>query len=66
MMRSMVEPIDADPPADQVRRITFVPFLSDGRCALIEDPGGPALPSGEVPFAQPRYWAAFILIGDPD
>jgi 2-polyprenyl-3-methyl-5-hydroxy-6-metoxy-1,4-benzoquinol methylase len=48
MMRSMVEPIDADPPADQVRRITFVPFLSDGRCALIEDPGGPALPSGEV------------------
>ena len=48
MMRSMVEPVDADPPADQVRRITFVPFLSDGRCALIEDPGGPALPSGEV------------------
>jgi 2-polyprenyl-3-methyl-5-hydroxy-6-metoxy-1,4-benzoquinol methylase len=48
MMRSMVEPIDADPPADQVRRITFVPFLSDGRCALIENPGGPALPSGEV------------------
>ena len=48
MMRSMVEPIDADPPADRVRRITFVPFLSDGRCALIEDPGGPALPSGEV------------------
>jgi 2-polyprenyl-3-methyl-5-hydroxy-6-metoxy-1,4-benzoquinol methylase len=44
----MVEPVDADPPADRVRRITFVPFLSDGRCALIEDPGGPALPSGEV------------------
>jgi hypothetical protein len=44
----MVEPIAADPPADRVRRITFVPFLSDGRCALIEDPGGPALPSGEV------------------
>ena len=48
MMRSMVEPVDADPPADRVRRITFVPFLPDGRCALIEDPGGPALPSGEV------------------
>jgi tetratricopeptide (TPR) repeat protein len=26
----------------------------------------PALPPGEAPFAQPRYWAAFILIGDPD
>lgn len=48
MMGPMVEPVDADPPADRVRRITFVPFLSDGRCALVEDPGGPALPSGEV------------------
>jgi CHAT domain-containing protein len=26
----------------------------------------PALPAGEVPFAHPRYWAAFILIGDPE
>ena len=25
-----------------------MPFLSDGRCALIEDPGGSALPAGEV------------------
>jgi len=41
-------PIGADPPADQVRRITFVPFLADGRCVLIEEPGGPALPTGEV------------------
>jgi hypothetical protein len=48
MMRSMVEPVDADPPADRVRRITFVPFLSDGRCALVDGPGGLALPSGEV------------------
>jgi hypothetical protein len=40
--------IGTDPPAGQVRRITFVPFLADGRCVLIEDPGGPALPAGEV------------------
>lgn len=26
----------------------------------------PAVPAGDAPFAQPRYWAAFILIGDPD
>jgi hypothetical protein len=31
-----------------VRRITFVPFLADGRCVLIDEPGGPALASGEV------------------
>ncbi|MGD0241366.1 MAG: class I SAM-dependent methyltransferase [Streptosporangiaceae bacterium] len=44
----MFESINTDPPADRVRRITFVPFLSDGRCVLIEERGGPALPSGEV------------------
>jgi 2-polyprenyl-3-methyl-5-hydroxy-6-metoxy-1,4-benzoquinol methylase len=44
----MFELISADPAADQVRRITFVPFLADGRCALVEEPGGPALPAGEV------------------
>lgn len=44
----MFRPIEADPPADQVRRITFVPFLADGRCVLVEGPGGPELPSGEV------------------
>ncbi len=38
----------ADPPADQVRRITLVPFLTDGRCVLVEEPGGPVLPAGEV------------------
>ncbi len=43
--------IDTDPAPDQVRRVTFVPFLADGRCVLIEDPGGLALPAGEV---QPR------------
>ncbi len=40
--------IHADPPADQVRRITFVPFLADGRCVLVEGPDGPGLPSGDV------------------
>jgi hypothetical protein len=41
-------PIQADPAAGQVRRVTFVPFLPDGRCVLIERPEGPALPAGEV------------------
>jgi 2-polyprenyl-3-methyl-5-hydroxy-6-metoxy-1,4-benzoquinol methylase len=40
--------IQADPPAGQVRQVTFVPFLPDGRCVLIEGPDGPALPAGEV------------------
>lgn len=44
----MFELVKADPPADRVRRITFVPFLADGRCVLTGEPGGPALPSGEV------------------
>jgi tetratricopeptide (TPR) repeat protein len=26
----------------------------------------PVIPQGDTPFAHPRYWAAFILIGDPD
>ena len=34
----MFQLIKAHPPGDQVRRITFVPFLAGGRCALIEDP----------------------------
>src|SRR6266581_3140868 len=44
----MFQPIRTDPTADLVRRITLVPFLADGRCVLIDEPGGPALPSGEV------------------
>ena len=27
----MFHPIQTDPPPDQVRRITFVPFLTDAR-----------------------------------
>jgi tetratricopeptide (TPR) repeat protein len=26
----------------------------------------PAVPAGDAPFAHPRFWAAFILIGDPE
>jgi hypothetical protein len=44
----MFQPVLTDPPADLVRRITFVPFLTDGRCVLIDEPGDPALPSGVV------------------
>jgi tetratricopeptide (TPR) repeat protein len=47
--------------------------LAKGSVRATEEPEGPvvpavvpALPSGDVPFAQPRYWAAFILIGDPE
>jgi len=44
----MFQPVRTDPPADLVWRITFVPFLTDGRCVLIDEPDGPALPSGAV------------------
>jgi hypothetical protein len=40
--------IAADPPAVQVRHVTFVPFLPDGRCVLVEVPGAPRLPAGDV------------------
>jgi CHAT domain-containing protein len=26
----------------------------------------PVVPPGDTPFAHPSYWAAFILIGDPE
>jgi hypothetical protein len=26
----------------------------------------PALPAGDKPFAHPAYWAAFVLVGDPE
>jgi tetratricopeptide (TPR) repeat protein len=31
-----------------------------------EEAPRPVLPAGAAPFAHPRYWAAFILIGDPE
>jgi CHAT domain-containing protein/tetratricopeptide (TPR) repeat protein len=30
------------------------------------DKGSVKLPAGERPYAHPFYWAAFVLIGDPD
>jgi 2-polyprenyl-3-methyl-5-hydroxy-6-metoxy-1,4-benzoquinol methylase len=41
-------PVQADPAPELVRRITFVPFLPDGRCVLVETADGPRLPHGEV------------------
>jgi hypothetical protein len=40
--------IDADPEPGAVRRMTFVPFLPDGRAAAVPEAGGPALPAGPV------------------
>jgi len=40
--------IRSDPPAGRVRSITFVPFLPDGRCVLVDGPDGPTLPAGDV------------------
>jgi hypothetical protein len=52
----MFQPVLTDPPVKLVRRITFVPFLTDGRCVLIDEPDGPALPSGEVLDGAPTAW----------
>jgi tetratricopeptide (TPR) repeat protein len=45
--------------------------LAKGELRAKEEPKGPPLPEpelprGDTPFAHPRYWAAFILIGDPE
>jgi CHAT domain-containing protein len=48
--------------------------LAKGSVRATEEPKGPAVPAaavpvvppGDAPFAHPRYWAAFILIGDPE
>lgn len=39
------ELVDGDPDPGAVRRLTFVPFLPDGDCAVLP---GPALPAGEL------------------
>jgi hypothetical protein len=41
----MFTSVSGDTPGGQVRRITFVPFLPDGRCVLID---GVRLPEGDV------------------
>ncbi len=33
---------------------------------LSQEKAKPALPAGDKPFAHPMYWAAFILLGDPE
>jgi tetratricopeptide (TPR) repeat protein len=47
--------------------------LARGELRASEEPAAkgatpvrPTLPRGDTPFAHPYYWAAFILIGDPD
>jgi Flp pilus assembly protein TadD len=45
--------------------------LAKGELRAKEEPKGTPLPEqviprGDTPFAHPRYWAAFILIGDPE
>jgi tetratricopeptide (TPR) repeat protein len=45
--------------------------LAKGELRAKEEPKGPqvpepVIPQGDTPFAHPRYWAAFILIGDPE
>jgi CHAT domain-containing protein len=36
-----------------------------GESPPIQNPTSPA-PAGVRPFDHPRFWAAFILVGDPD
>jgi SAM-dependent methyltransferase len=47
-MAATAEPIDWR----RVRRLTFVPFLHDGRCALVPAGDRLVLPSGEVPEGE--------------
>ena len=62
----MFQLIRTDPPADQVRRIIFVRFLADGRCVLTEDPGGPALPAGEVQDGEDYVLDAVLRVTAAD
>lgn len=42
------ELVERDPPADEVARLTFVPFFPDGQCAVIRAAEGFRLPGGDV------------------
>jgi CHAT domain-containing protein len=55
------------------RAIVVLAVLAGGVLRGTQKPGrpvvknrAPPLPQGERPFAHPFYWAAFVLIGDPD
>ncbi|MFC7545503.1 class I SAM-dependent methyltransferase [Plantactinospora sp. GCM10030261] len=47
-------PAETDPDPDAVRRLTIVPFLPDGHCAVIDATDGPRLPHGAV--APGEHW----------
>jgi CHAT domain-containing protein len=60
-------------PRAEVERLTGQ--LAQGAVRATQGPKGtgspqqtakPVLPVGDMPFAHPLYWAAFILIGDPN
>jgi CHAT domain-containing protein len=59
-------------PRVEVEKLAGQLAMGDVRASEEKSPKGkakaalPALPSGNTPFAHPRYWAAFILIGDPE
>ncbi len=61
LRRSEVEAL-AGKLAEGVVRAKEVPLTQDPP----REATRPALPAGERPFAHPRFWAAFILIGDPE
>ncbi len=60
LRRSEVEGL-AGQLAEGVVRAKEIPLAKDPR-----EVEPPALPAGDRPFNHPRYWAAFILIGDPE
>ncbi|HEY2509014.1 MAG TPA: class I SAM-dependent methyltransferase [Streptosporangiaceae bacterium] len=44
----MLKQISDDPSPGQVRHVTYIPFLADGTCVLIQRDGGYSLPYGTV------------------
>ena len=49
---------------ERVRRLTFVPFLHDGRCALVPAGGGLVLPSGAVLDGEDPLASSYVPVGD--